>query len=276
MKLRHNKKRNTAFIYEALIVEATVSMLKKDQHRHKKCVSIIKKHFGIDKILSKELQCYKSLYENQNLNEENSRRITTEARIQYKKINNSQIFELQTGLINDINKNLGNSVFNNFVPNYKTLATISQLFSDTTSPKNKVILENMIVNSMTLDKKSSDVVGVDLTTINIFANKFNDKYDNQLLPEQKELLTYYISSFSDNALSLKTYLNEEILRLKLALSKSAITSEISKDNQMLNKANKIIEKLDSFAQQGIKDDLLLTVLKTQSLVKEIQSDGDSS
>ena len=115
-----------------------------------------------------------------------------------------------------------------------------------------------------------------MTTINIFANKFNDKYDNQLLPEQKELLTYYISSFSDNALSLKTYLNEEISRLKLVLSKAATTSEISKDNQMLDKANKIIEKLDSFAQQGIKDDLLLTVLKTQSLVKEIQSNGDSS
>ena len=194
MKLRHNKKRNTAFIYEALIVEATVSMLKKDQHRHNKCVSIIKKHFGIDKILSKELQCYKSLYENQNLNEENSRRITTEARIQYKKINNSQIFELQTGLINDINKNLGNSVFNNFVPNYKSIATVSQLFgvdSSAAGIKRGVILEQRVLETLTSkDKKKqpSNMRPIDNIVFKTFSGKFNETYSEGLLSEQKELL----------------------------------------------------------------------------------------
>ena len=46
MKTRHNKKRNTAFIYESLIVEATVSVLKKDTERQDKAVNIIKKYFN--------------------------------------------------------------------------------------------------------------------------------------------------------------------------------------------------------------------------------------
>ena len=276
MKLKHNKKRNTAFVYEALIVETTVSMLKKDNDRHRKCVEIIKKHFNSNNILSKELQCYKSLYENQNLTEDISRRITTQALIQYKKIDNSKIFELQSDLIKDINKKLGNSVFNNFVPNYKTLATISQLFSDSTSPKNQVILENIIIQNMISEKEQTSDTQIDPATLNLFADKFNQKYDDRLLPEQKELLTYYISSFSDNALSLKAFLNEEISRLKLALVKSVKSLEISEDEQMIQKTNQIIEKLNSFSSKGVREDLLLTILKTQSLVKEIQSDGDSN
>ncbi len=58
-------------------------------------------------------------------------------------------------------KNLAPSVFNNFVPNYKTLATIAQIFSNKTSPKNKIILENQIIDrhdkSQMLKKKKVPV-----------------------------------------------------------------------------------------------------------------------
>ena len=36
MKIKHNKKRNTAFVYEILIKEATVAILKKDTKRRNK------------------------------------------------------------------------------------------------------------------------------------------------------------------------------------------------------------------------------------------------
>ena len=47
-----------------------------------------------------------------------------------------------------------------------------------------------------------------------FANKFNKEYSTGLIKEQKELLAKFISSFSNNGLDLKFYLNEEIGRLK--------------------------------------------------------------
>ena len=49
-------------------------------------------------------------------------------------------------MINDINKELEPSVFGNFVPNYKTLASISQIFSDKVSPRDQVLLENEILS----------------------------------------------------------------------------------------------------------------------------------
>ena len=276
MRIKHNKKRNTAFVYEALIVEATVAMLKKDQARHKKSIQILKKHFAPQNILAKELRCYRSLYENQNLRADASERILFEAKHQQNNLNSKEIFERQTVLINDINKNLGNSVFNNFVPNYKTLATIAQLFSSSLSPKNQIILENKVIESMCNPALPSDDKYFDGVTYKVFADKFNAKYNTELLPEQKELLMHYISSFSDNAVSLKSFLNEEIYRLKSFLQNSLENPNISSDEDMKIKTSTIIEKLETFSTKGVEENLLLTVLKTQSLVKEISSNGNSN
>ena len=43
------------------------------------------------------------------------------------------------------------------------------------------------------------------------------------------------------------------------------------DKDMAVKAEKIVEKLESFASQNINEAVLLTVMKTQKLVKEIPS-----
>ena len=45
MKIKHNKKRNTAFVYEALVREITVAVIKNDSETKEKAVAIIKKHF---------------------------------------------------------------------------------------------------------------------------------------------------------------------------------------------------------------------------------------
>ena len=165
------------------------------------------------------------------------------------------------------------SIFNNFIPNYKTLATIDQIFSDRISPKNQVILENEIVKNMTKQFPTKEVVEpIDNIIYNTFVEKFNNKYESNLLEEQKTLLTYYIASFADNALELKVFLNEEIARLKNKLEEARAINEIKSDTEMLEKTNKIIERLNGFSNKAIDDSLLLTVMKTQELVKEIYID----
>ena len=276
MKVRHNKKRNTAFVYEALLREATVAILKNDHKRKDKAISIIKKHFNSDSILRRDLNCYRSLYENQNLDRLTCEKILKEVKLQKRLIDPNGLFKQQTELIHDVNKELEPSIFNNFVPNYRTLATISQIFSDKISPKNQVILENEIIKNMLNEDKVVDTATpIDNVVYKTFVEKFNNKYENGLLEEQKRLLTHYIASFADNGVELKFYLNEEIARLKTKLEEAKETDEIKADKDMLNKTNQVIEKLNSFAQQNINEELLATVLKTQSLVKEIH-DGSHS
>ena len=159
---------------------------------------------------------------------------------------------------------------------YKTLATIAQIFSDRVSPKDQVILENTIASNMGMLITEQKVEApIDDIVYKTFVNKFNSKYKDELLDEQKELLSHYISSFLDNALQLKMFLNEELARLKTKLEEAKDADEIKSDRAMLNKTNQVIEKLNSYSKETISEEVLMTVMRTQALVKEIYNDGSN-
>ena len=265
--MKHNKKRNTAFVFESLVKEITAAIIKNDVDRKNKAVSIVRKHFQPGSALRQHLDCYKSLYENQGLERETCERILREANISARMIDPHGLFKQQTELINDINKELDPTVFNNFVPNYKTLATIDQIFSIKTAPKTKVMLENQIISSMSQRLEESSSSDIDTLTLTTFINKFNEKYSDTLLDEQKELLNHYITSFVDNAVELKMFLNEELARLKAEI-------ESVQDSDLNDKKQLISEKLNNFQNTEINENLLLTVLKTQELVKELSNGSD--
>ena len=44
---------------------------------------------------------------------------------------------------------------------------------------------------------------------------------------------------------------------------------------MVEKTNKIVEKLESFKSTNIDEDILLTILKTQELAKELHDGGNN-
>jgi len=275
MKAKHNKKRNTAFVYEALIREATYAILKNDPARGQKVANVIKKHFIADSLLKKDLECYRSLYENQGIDKKVGEKILKESRIAKQMLDPQALFGAQTDMINDVNKTISPSVFNNFVPNYKTLATISKMFN-TNSPKEKVILENRIIDNMSnLIEESDDNVEIDNVVYSTFVQKFNDKYSDVLLSEQKELLTRYISSFTDNSLELKLFLNDEIGRLKHKLKESE-NSEVQFDDTIADKTKQVISLLEGYSTETDSQKVIMTVLKTQQLVKEIYENGSES
>tara|TARA_R110000744_G_scaffold339904_4_gene445061 strand:+ start:436 stop:1266 length:831 start_codon:yes stop_codon:yes gene_type:complete len=276
MKTRHNKKRNTAFVYEALIREGTSAILQKDESRCNKIVTIIKKHFKDGATLKRDLECYKSLYENQGLSEFDSVRIIKEAKAQKRMIDPEGLFIAQTDLIHDINKDVEPTVFNNFVPNYKSLANIYHMFSDSKNPKQAVILENIVIKKMTNKLNEEESQSVDKLVVETFVNKFNEKYSKELYKEQKTLLNLYIQSFIDNSVEFKTFLNEEISRLKTELTSAALQEDISGDEEMTEKTNAILLKLESFNKTEINEKILLTVLKVQSLIRETSLDGDNN
>ena len=63
MKMKHNKKRNTAFLYETLVRELTPCVVNADHGRKSKIVSIMREFFKRDTALGTELELYRTLYE---------------------------------------------------------------------------------------------------------------------------------------------------------------------------------------------------------------------
>ena len=111
---------------------------------------------------------------------------------------------------------------------------------------------------------------IDNIVYKTFVSKFNDQYSEHLFMEQKELLTKYISSFTDNSLQLKIYLNEEIDRLKDVISESVGYEDVKTDPEMITKTNKVLEVIKEIHSKEIDGNLIKKVLKIQNLAREIQ------
>ena len=273
-KLKHNKKRNTAFLYETLVRELSKSVMESSANRKNKIYNILKEFFSKEKPLGKELSLYKSVVDTHGLNEYTAEKLLFETKMRRSGMDKEKIFLEQTELIKRINRELSKDVFNNFVPNYKNLATICQIFNnEDISIKTKVLLEADILQSLTSTKKEEkrEMKPIDNLVFKSFVEKFNDKY-GKLHEEQQMLLGRYITSFSDNGLGLKLYLNEEIERLQTEVERSLKFEEIEGDTEMTKKTKDVLEVIDDITRRDIDEDTLGQVLKIQNLVREFNDD----
>lgn len=271
MKMKHNKKRNTAFLYEVIIRELTKAMLEGDKKRKSSIIKIVRENFKGNTLLAKDLDLYKAILETKEVDQYTAEKIVFQTRTQKMSINHRRLFEEQTNLVDVINKDINPEAFNTFVPNYKSLATIFQIFNPKTKTKNRVLLEKQIIEEMTtpIETKEDLMKPIDNLTYKTFVKKFNEKYSDSLLEEQKSLLNRYVISFSDNGLELKTFLSEEIPRLYKKVNESLELPEIKDDSDMLSKTQQVLEILKTTSNREVNNELVHDILRIQNLAKEL-------
>lgn len=275
MRINHNKKRNTAFLYECLIRELTVSILKKNTARKKQVLKIIKEFFVDDTVLKTELSYYNMILSESGLEPVIAERLLWEVRTEYNSaVDKGKVFRAQSDLIKMINTSLGKEVYSNFVPNYKQLATVQAIFNVDLGPKDRVLLESKVIHAMMHNEevsKAENKEPIDNLVYKSFVKKFNDLYGDSLLSEQKDLVSRYIVSFHDNNVGLKIYLNEEVARLHDALLQCKDDNYIKEDESMVKKVNKVLDILESFKDKTIDTGLVEDVLRVQQLAHEMQA-----
>ncbi len=272
MRLKHNKKRNTAFVYEALVRELTESVVKNNKNKQNKIVSIIKDHFKGDSLLKEELELYRSIYETRHIEKTTAEKIVVQVKEKHDSMDKRKLFLEQSALISKINRTLSNKVYNNFVPNYKTIASVYSIFQEALPIRDRVLLEENIVDQMSA---SVEIVQetqqpIDSLVYGTFVTKFNEEYSDSLNENQKTLLGTYVSSFQDNGVDLKIYLNEEIGRIKGKLSE---LKNKNQDSNLKEKIEKVYNILDSTKTREIDTETLEVVLSTQQLLEDLE-DGD--
>jgi len=270
--MKHNKKRNSAFIYEVTIRELAKAIHEGDVKKKKAIIKLIREAFNSNTLLGKDLDLYKSILETRGVDKYTAEKIMFQSRVQKGSIDHKRLFAEQSELIETLNREISPEVFSNFVPNYKDLATIFQIFHPKTKTKNRVLFEGYMIDKMLLSEKERqpDMKPIDNLTYKTFVSKFNEKYSEALLQEQKSLLSKFIGSFSDNSIELKIYLNEEIPRLLQSVLKSKKMSEIKADEEMSLKTDKVIDILKETTERKIDKALVYDILKIQNLVKEIE------
>ena len=131
-------------------------------------------------------------------------------------------------------------------------------------------MEKLIAELEDAHNKKKDIVQIDNLVYETFTKKFNEKYDDTLLSEQKELLNKYVMSFADNGVSLKLFLGTELDRMGSYLAEAIETNDIKSDSNMLASTKKVLVLVEDYKSQPINEDMIKKVLKIQNLVKEIK------
>ena len=264
--MKHNKKRNTAFLYECLIKEMTKAVVRGELQKKQQIVETLKRYFSKGKPLYNDLQLYKQMMETKNLKESFGIRFMEEVKKDWENLDRKEIFNQQTQLIKEFNQTLPEA-FGNFIPNYKSIATVGQYFnSNGLKAKTRLLIEEKLktlVISHPRVTKEHKMKTVDALTYNTFVSKFNDTYKETLLKEQRELLTNFITSFSDNGLGLKMFMNEEIGRLKEECDSLS-------EGKWADKIRLVRQKLEEFKTKPLTEEVVKDIFHIQQLLSEIK------
>ena len=269
--MKHNKKRNTAFIYEALVQEFTKTIIDPHSIRKLHILSILKEFFSPHTVLGEELNLYRILLETHNLHEAVAEKLLKETKLAYTRLDEKAVFGAQSRLIAAINKKLGQETWQNFIPNFKSLASVNAIFNSKVGVKKRVLFEQALLDKISHAphrSSNSSMKPIDNLAYHSFIKKFNSKY-GELLGEQKELLNRYITSFADDGFELRLYLNEELSRLKGLLS----TPPDDTQSLISQKVTEVVSYLEGFRRREFTDEDLEKVLTTQALVQELTTDA---
>jgi len=268
--MKHNKKRNTAFLYECLMKELTKAIVRNESKRKNTILSIIKEYFHKGSILREELDIYNSILESKKMQKHFAQRFLFETKRDFNDLDRKAIFNKQTNLIKSINEALSPSAFANFISNYKNIASVGAYLGSNLKAKSRLLVENRLMGILTSDQaKEEKMKHIDNLTYKTFVDKFNESYGNSLRQEQKDLLMNYIVSFSDNGLGLKSFLNEEISRLKNEVHKCTENEKIAKNEVFLANTKEVLDKLEGFSTKPITEQMVKEVFYIQDLVLEV-------
>ena len=133
-KLKHNKIKNTAILFELLTRQITADVL---AGKKTASVDIVKEFFNEKTELGKELQLYRLLSEKHFKTETKANELVNVVVKSRQRLSNSKLRNEKYNLISKINENYNASDFFNVrIRNYKLLASIYNLFQSETLNEN--------------------------------------------------------------------------------------------------------------------------------------------
>ena len=283
-KVKHNKIRNTGLLYEFLLRQITLDLLKND--KASKAVQIIKNRFNENTELGKELALYNILATKKFSDDKKAEYFINEVISTRHKLNNSTLKRERYNLIKEIKDCYNLQKFmSSKVKNYKLYASAYKLFEySTISPSEKTESFFNLVESVTtkdsnikLSESINKVVPKDedlrILTYKTLLEKFNQKY-TKLNLSQKNLLREYINNVSGTS-SLKEYVEKEIPKIKKELLKY---SKNLKDEVVIIKLKEAVKSITKFCKltesNNVNDNTIVQLMRYYELSKELKKSGN--
>ena len=276
--LKHSKYKNTAILFEMLVRKLTSETMTSDKTV---TVDIIKKYFGKNTTLSKELQLYNSLIKEKIESEAKALDFIRSCKNAHSKLNKSALRRQRYNLVKEISENFDfNKISKIRINNYKELASIYKLFeyNDADNPKELLECKSSIVDHLNgkseitlklsplLEKYKKYDKDVRLLTYKLLVDKFNTKYSN-LDENQKNILNKYITHVNDSE-SIKSHLELIIPKIKKELKEQVLKISDKATKIKVDKLSEMLCNIESI--KVIKESHILSVLRYYDLIKELK------
>jgi len=282
MKIKHSKFKNTGLIYELLVKQIAADTLSK---KDSQAVSILKKYFGGNSVLAKELKLYEYILKNNNLSEAKAETVISTITEISRKFNQKRLKESKYKLIAELKSSYNiEDFFAIQVRDYKPLAALYCLLeaqNNTTLVNPEFLVNNKltILEHLTSSKVDADAVkdtlieeyakydkDLRLLTFKILLEKFNNNY-KELLPEQKNILKEFITSVNSTT-RLRNLVNEEVEKVREEIIN--LTSKI-KDEVVKIKIEEVIKGIKTLKKtEKISDNHLINLMQYYDLVNEMR------
>ena len=283
--IKHNKVKNTAFLYECLTRQITSDVLSNVEPSP--ALDIVKEFFRPTTILGKELVLYKALTSKKLKNEGKINYLVDSVLRERAKLNYSDMRRARYNLVKKITESYElKDFFRTRISNFKDIASVYKLFEiqhnsnpfeeteirfivmenlkDTDSPKTE---KTSVVEKF--EKESKDLR---LLSYKILVDKFNQKYSN-LNESQRDLLKAYINNIS-NSSTLKDFMAEEISKLKNEILKIHPKIDDKVVSIKLKECLNVLKKLNK--GNVVNEEQLITMMRFYSLLDEINEAVDKS
>jgi hypothetical protein len=281
--MRHNKKRNTALLYEFLIRHVSKCLIESRKDEANKAVAILKKYYKAGS-LREELDLFNHAFHTKVKSAEYASKLLGKVLHEAKRIHTRRLDESKTKLIKEINRTFdANAFFAHKIPNYVMYASLQTLLNNATGQKklhesvNCLQLEEKLVNFMLSERTSQQSLADSLkldpqynnAVYRIVINKFNEKYAGALNEAQKKLLSKYaVALISENKKVLSNAIAEELLAVKTKLSVIA-DKEIARDKDLVKKILECRQRLDQVCPENASEATIISMLQFMSLAEEV-------
>ena len=277
-KIKHSKYKNTGILFEMLVRKLTSETLTSNKSV---TIDIIKKYFGRNTELSKELQLYNSLVKEQFKSEAIALDYIRTVKSTYDKLNQSLLKRQRYNLVKEISEKF---VFTDMakmhINNYKVLASINMIFeyAETDNPKQlmeckRAIIEHSIITERAkptidtiMEAFESQPKDMRLLSYKILVDKFNEKY-SVLDESQKQLLNKYITHVNDTT-ALREYIQKIIPAIKSDLAKQAKSITDAATKIKVATLSEMLCNVESM--KTIKESHVLSLLRYFDLVRELK------
>lgn len=261
-------------MYQFLVRHVTEATLRNDPKSAGKVTAIIKRHFRPGTELYKEWRLFNAVIKTQGLSTASAHAVLRETRSAASKVDVGALDVEKLQLMDVVNRELGQQVFEHVIPTYRMYATVQTLFNDWRASAPDVVrivdYEGKLLEHLTAKveaaRQADTSLADDALIVRLMTEKFNRKYGGRLLPRQAEILGRFTTDGSTSALVdiLETVRNDAVATLRGY-------AQTCNDSHMVEKTNAAALVVESLDITSDVDAAVTQCMKLCELIEELRA-----